>query len=112
MSGCLDVARRIANSGESGDAASVDAMALLNLAACRLMLLDHSFTIGIWGDLDGPELRGAIAGAGLENLPVVFLEGEDLPERYRVRSLQVPPRTADITFQRWLQSRKALVNAG
>lgn len=96
--------------GHLGGAESGRPSVLLDLTGCRLIRLDDVFTIGIWRDLDAPELRGAIAVAGLVNLPVRFLDEDDLPERYRVRSLRAPLRPPDVTFQQWLQLHEALPN--
>jgi hypothetical protein len=63
------------------------ASALLNRTGCRLMELDGRVTIGIWADLDGPEIRAAVRAFG--NPPVKYLDGVGIPHRYKVRD--IPP---------------------
>src|SRR5262249_39601601 len=68
------------------DPAQLDrAIAVLNRAGVRIMELEGGKTIGIWSDLDGPEIRAALRALGSDRLPVRYLDGADIPERYRRR---------------------------
>jgi hypothetical protein len=62
------------------------ASALLNRAGVRIMRLDGGFTIGIWSDLDGPEIRTALGSLRLDGLAVRYLDGPGIPMRYKVRT--------------------------
>lgn len=48
---------------------------LLNRAGVRIMILESSATIGVWSDLDGPEIREALRTLGHAGLPVRYLDG-------------------------------------
>lgn len=64
---------------------SDEARQVLNRRGCRVMRLHGQITIGVWPDLDGPELRAALEAVGMARLPVRSLDGLDIPARYRVR---------------------------
>lgn len=55
------------------------ASSLLNQAGVRLIRLEGELTIGIWSDMDSPELRAALRILSLDRLPVRFLDGADIP---------------------------------
>ncbi|HJT89213.1 MAG TPA: hypothetical protein VJ732_15200 [Bryobacteraceae bacterium] len=61
------------------------ASAVLNRTGVRLMQLDCVTTIGIWSDLDGPELRKALRTFGSDRLPIRYLDGAGVPARYKLR---------------------------
>lgn len=58
---------------------------LLNRAGVRIMILESGATIGLWSDLDGPDIRAAVSTLGLAGLPVRYLDGTGVPIRYKVR---------------------------
>ncbi len=49
------------------------------------MVLDGVLTIGLWTDIDGPEIRAALRTLGHADLPVRYLDGDDIPMRYKAR---------------------------
>lgn len=61
------------------------ASTVLNRAGIRLMQLDGVTTIGIWSDMDGPEIRKALCTFGSDRLPVRYLDGAGIPVRYKLR---------------------------
>lgn len=61
------------------------ASAVLNLAGVRIMALEGGATIGVWSDLDGPEVRAALRAFGSDRLPVRYLDGAGIPMRYKLR---------------------------
>jgi hypothetical protein len=65
------------------------ASAILNRTGARLMEIDGKITVGIWSDVDGPEVRTAIKAFGYP--PVRYLDGATIPERYKVRDLPGVP---------------------
>ena len=67
------------------------ASAVLNRAGVRLMQLDGVTTIGIWSDLDGPEVRKALRVFGSDGLPVRYLDGAAVPMRYKLRRVEGEP---------------------
>lgn len=61
----------------------------------RLVDLEPGFAIGVWSDLDGEELRRALAVFS-ENAPVLYLDGPDVPMRYKVRDVPGEPVPLDV----------------
>ena len=61
------------------------ATGVLNRSGCRIMQLEGGLTIGIWSDLDGPEIRGALRVLEADQLPVQYLDSPRTPLRYKVR---------------------------
>ena len=61
------------------------ASAVLNRGGVRIMALEGGATIGLWSDLDGPEVRAAIRTFGSDGMPVRYLDGAGVPMRYKVR---------------------------
>jgi hypothetical protein len=55
------------------------------------MQLDGVTTIGIWSDLDGPEVRKALRVFGSDGLPVRYLDGAAVPMRYKLRRVEGEP---------------------
>jgi len=82
-------------------AESQQAMWLLNLAGCRIIRQQAGFSVAIWEDLDGPELRDAIRAVGMGDQPVVHLEGPNVPMRYKVRNC--PDRKTNESFASWMR---------
>lgn len=67
------------------------ASAVLKRAGVRIMALDGGLTMGVWSDLDGPEVRGALKALNIDGLPVRCLDGADVPMRYKVRRVEGEP---------------------
>ena len=67
------------------------ASAVLNRAGVRIMRLEGGATIGVWSDVDGPEVRAALRAFGSEGLPVRYLDGANIPMRYRMRRVEGEP---------------------
>ena len=67
------------------------ASAVLNRAGVRIMALEGGGTIGVWSDLDGPEVRAALRTFGSDGMPVRYLDGAGVPMRYKVRRVDGEP---------------------
>jgi hypothetical protein len=67
------------------------ASALLNRAGVRLMALEGGATIGVWSDLDAPEVRAALRAFGSDRLPARYLDGTGVPVRYKLRRVKGEP---------------------
>ena len=53
--------------------------------------LDGVITIGVWSDLDGPEVRAALRTSESDRVPVRYLDGGGIPMRYKVRRVEGEP---------------------
>ena len=75
------------NSGESPkiEAHLAHASDLLNRRGVRIMPLADGLTIGVWSDLDGPEIRAALRVLEMDQRPVRYLDGAGIPIRYKTR---------------------------
>jgi hypothetical protein len=67
------------------------ASGVLNRAGVRIMATEGGATIGVWSDLDGPEVRAALRAFGSDRLPVRYLDGAGVPMRYKVRRVEGEP---------------------
>ncbi len=78
------------------------ASAVLNRAGIRIMALEGGATIGVWSDLDGPEVRAALRAFRLDELPVRYLDGAGIPLRYKLRRApgEAVPASVLIEMQR------------
>lgn len=74
----------------------VSASTVLNRAGVRIMALEDGATIGVWSDLDGPEVRAALRTLELDRLPVRYLDGAGVPLRYKLRRVEGEPVSANI----------------
>lgn len=72
------------------------ASAVLNPAGVRIMALEGGATIGVWSDLDGPEVRAALHTLGLDGIPVRYLDSVGIPARYRLRRVEGEPVPAGV----------------
>jgi hypothetical protein len=72
------------------------ASAVLSRAGVRLMRIDGADIVGIWSDLDSPEVRQALRTFGSDSLPVRYLDGDGIPMRYKLRQVDGEPVTAEI----------------
>lgn len=66
------------------------ANAVLCRAGVRLMTLPGCVCVGIWSDLDWPEVREALRVFGSDTLPVRYLDG-DVPMQYKLRRVPGEP---------------------
>jgi hypothetical protein len=67
------------------------ASAILSAAGIRLMELENGLSVGVWSDLDGPEVRAALRTFGSDGLPVRYLDGAGVPMRYKARRVDGEP---------------------
>ena len=67
------------------------ASGILNRAGVRIMQPEGVTTIGVWSDLEGPEVRAALRTLEMNRLPVRFLDGADIPMRYKLRRVEGEP---------------------
>ena len=67
------------------------ASAVLRRAGVRIMALEGCAAIGVWSDLDGPEVRAALRACGSDGLPVRYLDGAGIPIRYKLRRVGGEP---------------------
>lgn len=80
---------------------TIAAMRLMNVAGCRIIRDQDELRVGVWSDVDGPEIRTALRSLGMQSLPVVHLESADVDVRYKVR--HCPDRDKGESFRVWLQ---------
>ncbi len=76
---------------QSDPAELTRASAVLNRAGVRIIALEGGSTIGLWSDLDGPEVRAALRTFGSDRLPVRYLDGVGVPMRYKARRVEGEP---------------------
>jgi broad specificity phosphatase PhoE len=86
---------------KSLNALQTNALRFLSLAGCRIIREDSEIQIGIWEDLDGPEIREAIRAVGLDVHPIVYLESAEVPIRFKKR--RTPERAKGESFAAWLK---------
>jgi hypothetical protein len=67
------------------------ACGVLNRAGVRIMALEGGATIGVWSDLDRPEVRAALRTFGSDRLPLRYLDGDSVPMRYKLRRVEGEP---------------------
>ena len=77
---------------------------VLDANGVRLLVLDGVLTVGLWSDLDGPHIRAALARFGSGQLPVRYLDGPGIPDRYKGRVPKGQPVPLDVV--------EAMSNAG
>jgi hypothetical protein len=56
-------------------------------------------TIGIWSDLDGPELRKALRMFGSGQLSLRYLDGAGVPVRYKLRHVPGEPVPMNVLIE-------------
>jgi hypothetical protein len=61
------------------------AMALLNGIGARAVWVGPAVYIGLWSDLDSPQLRSTIRTLGWDEYSVMYLDSSGVPPRYKVR---------------------------
>lgn len=67
------------------------ASAVLRQVGVRILHLDGATTIGLWSDLDGPDVRAALRVFGSNRLPIRYLDGTRIPMRYKLRRVKGEP---------------------
>jgi hypothetical protein len=67
------------------------ASAFLGQAGVRLMWLEGGDAVGVWSDLDSPAIRTALRALGSAELPVLYLDGPNVPLRYKLRRVPGEP---------------------
>ncbi len=72
---------------------------LLNLCGCRILTDGRYTQVGIFSDLDTPEVRQAIENVHFGKCPVVYLDREDIAIDYRIR--KSPVRRPGESFSNW-----------
>jgi hypothetical protein len=67
------------------------ASAVLQRAGVRIMDISGVVTVGLWSDLDGPDVRSALSVLGSSGLPVRYLDSSGIPMRYKLRRVEGEP---------------------
>jgi hypothetical protein len=75
------------------------AKAVLSRTGVRIMALDDGQTVGIWSDLDSPDVRAAVETLGMEAWPVKYLDEPEIPARYKLRQIAGKPVPASVLLQ-------------
>jgi hypothetical protein len=78
---------------------------VLNRAGVRIMALEGGATIGVWSDLDGPEVRAALRTFGSDGLPVRYLDGAGVPMHYKARRVEGEPVPMNVLSE-WNGTRR------
>ncbi len=81
----------------------------MNLCGARIIRHGAELQIGLWSDVDGPEIRAAIDTLGMSELQVLHLETAAVDFNYKVRS--VPDRRKQEPFHNFLQRSESALNA-
>jgi hypothetical protein len=68
-----------------------DATALLNRTGVRIMRLEAGDAIGVWTDRDSASIRQALRLLAMDELPIRYLDGPDVPDRYKLRPIPGDP---------------------
>jgi hypothetical protein len=63
------------------------------------MELDGVITIGIWSNLDGPEIRKALRALASDRLPIRYLDGLGVPTQYKLRDVEGQPVPLNVLTQ-------------
>jgi hypothetical protein len=77
--------------GEPDPAEVSRANAILGQAGVRLMRLESGDAVGIWSDMDSAAIRNALHILGSGELPVLYLDGPNIPLRYKLRRVPGEP---------------------
>jgi hypothetical protein len=72
------------------------ANAVLGRAGVRLMTLPEGVCVGIWSDTDSSKVRAALRIFGSDTLPVRYLDGADVPMRFKLRRVPGEPVPASV----------------
>jgi hypothetical protein len=83
-------------SAESPRIESAAYRGILNRTGVRIMALESETAIGVWSDLDGPEIRAALHVRGLDRYPLRYLDGTGVPMPYKLRMVKGDPVPKDV----------------
>jgi hypothetical protein len=72
------------------------ASGVLKRAGVRIMELDGVTVVGMWSDLDRPEVRAALRTFGSDHLLVRYLDGSGIPTRYKLRRVDGDPVSTEV----------------
>ena len=73
------------------------ANALLGRVGMRLMNIDGKMVVGLWSDLDGPEVRAALTVFHPDGVPPIrYLDGSGIPDKYKERRAAGEPVPLDV----------------
>jgi hypothetical protein len=72
------------------------ASSVLAKSGIRLMRVDGVDYVGIWSDLDGPEVRAALRTYGSGQVLVRYLDGDSIPMKYKWRKVPGEPVPANV----------------
>jgi hypothetical protein len=86
-------------SAESPNIGSAASCGILNRTGVRIIALESGTAIGVWSDLDGPEIRAALQASGLDRYPVRYLDGPGVPARYKARRVAGEPVPFDVLIE-------------
>jgi hypothetical protein len=67
------------------------ASSVLRQVGVRILNLESVATIGLWSDLDGPDVRTALRVFGSGRMPIRYLDGTDIPMHYKLRRADGEP---------------------
>lgn len=76
----------------------VRARRILNAAGVRIIDIGR-IVIGVWSDLDGPEIRRALLALRHADSPVCYLDGAQVPDRYKLREVPGAPVPMDVLVE-------------
>jgi hypothetical protein len=85
-----------ATSAESPNIESSAYRGILNRTGVRIMALESETAIGVWADLDGPEIRAALHVRGLDRYPLRYLDGTGVPMPHKLRMVKGDPVPKDV----------------
>ena len=84
------------------------ALRLLNERGCRSMNFNGQRVIGCWPELDDRDFQEALKLVKMDHLPVRWLGGPTIPEKYRTCSPQVQrlrKARQPVPWEKWVLSR-------
>lgn len=87
--------------GPLSDLLITEELRVMNLCGARIIRLGSELKVGLWSDVDGPEIRAAIDTLGMSELQVIHLETAAVDFNYKIRS--VPDRLKAEPFADFLQ---------
>jgi hypothetical protein len=77
----------------------VEACRTLNRTGVRIIALESATLIGVWSDLDGPEIRAALHALDLDEYPAHYLDGTSVPVGYKLRRVKGEPVSLAVLFE-------------
>jgi len=69
---------------------------LLNRNGVRILQLEGVEAVGVWSDLDGPEVRAALRTLGGEAALIRYLDGDAIPPDFKARWVDGEPVPGDV----------------